>query len=203
MADVDSGSGGGHGKKKGGPKTKKKSTRIDMTAMVDVAFLLLTFFVLTATMADSVVMELTLPPKVDPADEKDLYKKIVEDKIMTLVLDSADVVKYYVGVTEVDLKKTDFSGDGVRKAIMSHLNYGKSIGAPNCKDVNDADGCWDPIFVIKPRKTCRYKNLVDMMDELAITQAPKYAIDKFTADDSLFLEDAEKRAKEKAEAGIQ
>lgn len=188
MADVDTGSKGGGRSKKGGPKTKKKSTRIDMTAMVDVAFLLLTFFVLTATMASSSVMELTMPPKVDdPEDLEDLYKKIVEDKIMTLVLDENDIVKYYVGITEPEILETNFSDEGLRKVLLSHIYYGKTIGAPLCKEVNNAPGCWDPIFVIKPRKQSRYKNLVDLLDELAITQAPKYAIDKFTPDDSLRL----------------
>jgi hypothetical protein len=41
--------------------------------------------------------------------------------------------------------------------------------------------------VIKPKKSSRYKNLVDLLDELAITEAPKYAIDKFTEEDSLLL----------------
>ncbi|MEZ4826903.1 MAG: biopolymer transporter ExbD [Bacteroidia bacterium] len=187
MADVDTGSKGGGRSKKGGSKTKKKSTRIDMTAMVDVAFLLLTFFVLTATMSSSSVMELTMPPKVDEQDEEDLYKKILEDKIMTLVLDENDIVKYYIGITEPEILETNFSDEGLRKVLLSHIYYGKTIGQPLCKDVNNAPGCWDPIFVIKPRKQSRYKNLVDLLDELAITQAPKYAIDKFTAQDSLLL----------------
>ncbi|MEZ4772813.1 MAG: biopolymer transporter ExbD [Bacteroidia bacterium] len=187
MADVDTGSKGGGRSKKGGPKTKKKSTRIDMTAMVDVAFLLLTFFVLTATMASSSVMELTMPPKVPEDQIDDLHVDILEDKIMTIVLDENDIVKYYIGITEPEILETNFSDDGLRKVLLSHIYYGKTIGAPLCKDVNGAKGCWDPIFVIKPRKQSRYKNLVDLLDELAITQAPKYAIDKFTPDDSLRL----------------
>lgn len=183
MADVDTGSKGGGRSKKGGSKTKKKSTKIDMTAMVDVAFLLLTFFVLTATMSSSAVMELTMPPKVEEEQEEDLYKKILEDKIMTLVLDENDVVKYYVGITEPEVLETNFSDDGLRKVLLSHIHYAK----PLCKEVNNAPGCWDPIFVIKPKKQSRYKNLVDLLDELAITQAPKYAIDKFTDADSLLI----------------
>lgn len=187
MADVDSSQGGGRSKK-GGPKTKKKSTKIDMTAMVDVAFLLLTFFVLTATMSSSAVMELSMPPKADnDQEEEDRYKKIVEDKIMTVVLEDDDKVSYYVGITEPEVNEASFDNDGVRKVLLSHLAYGKTIGAPLCKTVNDAKGCWDPIFVIKPRVQSRYKNLVDILDELAITQAPKYAIDEFTENDSLLL----------------
>ncbi|MDX2283863.1 MAG: biopolymer transporter ExbD [Bacteroidia bacterium] len=201
MADVDAGGGGGK-PKKGGPKTKKKSTRIDMTAMVDVAFLLLTFFVLTATMKDDVAMDMVMPPKIDdPEDLKEIYKKVVEDKIMTIVLDTGDVVKYYVGITDVKVQKTDFSKDGVRKALLMHLNYGKSVGKPRCDEVNDAEGCWDPIFVLKPKKNSRYKNLVDVLDELAITQAPKYAIDKFTPDDSTVIATAEEKAAAEAAGG--
>lgn len=204
MADVDTSQGGGH-KKGSGPKTKKKSTRIDMTAMVDVAFLLLTFFVLTATMADNVVMELTMPPKADDVPDDEKYKKIREDKIMTLIIDEDDKVKYFVGITEPDVETTGFDNDGVRKAILSHLTYGRQNGIPMCKDVDNAginEGkCWDPIFVIKPREESRYKNLVDLLDELAITQAPKYAIDKYTTADSLVIAQSEERAAAEEEAG--
>ncbi|GAB4415693.1 MAG: biopolymer transporter ExbD [Bacteroidia bacterium] len=174
--------------------------------MVDVAFLLLTFFVLTATMADDVVMELTMPPKIDnPQDQEDLYKKIREDKIMTIVLDSADKVKYYVGITEPEIKTTTFDNEGVRKAIFEHLNFGKQNGLPLCKDVDNQginEGrCWDPIFVLKPKNSSRYSNLVDLLDEMAITEAPKYAIDKFSPEDSLVIALGEERAAAKAAAG--
>ncbi|MEL6850254.1 MAG: biopolymer transporter ExbD [Bacteroidota bacterium] len=187
MADVDTGGGGGRGKKGGGSKTKKKSTHIDMTAMVDVAFLLLTFFVLTATMANSGLIELAMPPKADDnIDEEDTRKKIIEDKIMTLVLDDDDKITYYVGITEPEIQHTDFGKKGLRNVILSHIHQGGG-GAPLCVEVNNAAGCWDPIFVIKPRKQSRYKNLVDVLDEFAITKAPKYAIDKFTPQDSVFI----------------
>ena len=176
-----------------------------MTAMVDVAFLLLTFFVLTATMADNVVMELTMPPKADDVPDDEKYKKIREDKIMTLIIDEDDKVKYFVGITEPDVETTGFDNDGVRKAILSHLTYGRQNGIPMCKDVDNAginEGkCWDPIFVIKPREESRYKNLVDLLDELAITQAPKYAIDKYTTADSLVIAQSEERAAAEEEAG--
>jgi biopolymer transport protein ExbD len=200
MADVDAGGGGGRGKK-GGSKTKKKSTRIDMTAMVDVAFLLLTFFVLTATMSDSVVMQLTMPPKVDEKLKDELYIEIDEKKIMTIVLDSNDVVKYYVGALKSDkteVKTTDYSDTGIRKALMEHINTGKQYGLSLCKEVDNAPGCWDPIFVVKPRKQSRYKNLVDILDEFAVTGAPKYAVDKFFPADSIGMEEAVKRAEAKA-----
>lgn len=190
MADVDSGGGGG-GHKKGGPKTKKKSTKIDMTAMVDVAFLLLTFFVLTATMSNSGMMELTMPPKVDEdIPDEETRQKIVEDKIMTLIVDENDVVTYYVGITEPEVKETGYSSEGLRKVLLGHLNNHITLGVPRCqtgKGARVVKDCWDPIFVVKPRDGSRYKNLVDLMDELAITQAPKYAIDKFTPEDSLLI----------------
>jgi len=197
MADVDTSQGGGRSKK-GGPKGKKKSTKVDMTAMVDVAFLLLTFFVLTATMSNSSLISLTLPPKIDdPELEEDKYKKINENKIMTLILDEDDKVVYYVGAAkdETVVLKTNYSDEGLRKVLMGHLQTGPAQGIPMCKDVNDAgieDGrCWDPIFVVKPKEESRYKNLVDMLDEFAITEASKYAIDQFYPADSTYLADHE------------
>jgi hypothetical protein len=185
MADLDtSAKGGGRQKKGAGPKTKKKSTKIDMTAMVDVAFLLLTFFVLTATMGKPSVMELAMPPKTDlPPDSTKV--KVLEAKILTVILDKNDKIKYYVGITDPEVKTTDFGPEGIRKVLMDHL--GREDNRVLCVDRPEYPNCWDPIFIIKPRKISKYKNLVDVLDELSITDAPKYAIDKFTTQDSLLL----------------
>ncbi|MEM6632575.1 MAG: biopolymer transporter ExbD [Bacteroidota bacterium] len=203
MADVDTGGGGGN-KKKGGSKTKKKSTKIDMTAMVDVAFLLLTFFVLTATMTNSAVMELTMPPKVDtPEEEEQLRQKIAEDKIMTIILDESDAIDYYIGIRDATTGEANFGMTGdksIRKIIEDHLKGDGRL--PRCaKGAKDVSNCWDPIFVVKPKDVSKYKNVVDLLDEFAITEAPKYAIDKFTEVDSLILigeynYDEEKEAEE-------
>lgn len=191
MADLDTGGGGGKGKK-GGPKTKKKSTKIDMTAMVDVAFLLLTFFVLTATMSSEGVKEMIMPPKLDELPEDEQKKKIVEDKIMTIVLDDNDKIQYYIGITDIEIRNTDFSETGIRREIMRHLQDDES--RPRCDEVDNQginEGrCWDPIFVIKAKKEARYRNLVDLLDEMTVTGAPKYAIDKYTDDDSIRIEQA-------------
>lgn len=208
MADVDSGGGGGHKKKGGGSKTKKKSTKIDMTAMVDVAFLLLTFFVLTATMTNKSMMELTMPPKVEDENKDDIRENILEDKIMTLIVDENDKVGYYIGITNPEYQNASFDQQkGIRQVIRKHLEA--PPGMVRCetgKGARVVKNCWDPIFVIKPRKTSKYRNLVDLLDELAITQAPKFAIDKFTPNDSLimigefnpeFLEELEKKNKSK------
>lgn len=169
----------GPSKKGKTPRTRKKSTKIDMTAMVDVAFLLLTFFVLTATLSNQYVMEVVKPPK---CEGDDCFKKIIDSKILTLILDENDVVSYYHGTGTAGIDKTDYSSQGVRQVILDHLN----ARPDRCPDKVTTD-CWDPIVVIKPKKTSRYKNLVDVLDEMEITGATKYAVADFTREDSLFL----------------
>lgn len=174
---------GGGGGKKGGPKAKKKSTRIDMTAMVDVAFLLLTFFVLTATMSNASLMDLTMPPK-DTENKPPEEVEIREDKVMSIILCAGDTIKYFIGIKDAEVKyaKTDVE---IRAAIEAHL---KKAG-PLCKGTagEDPRTCWDPMFVIKARHNSRYQNFVDVMDEMAITGAKKYAVADFTKEDSTTL----------------
>lgn len=123
MASVDTGGGDSGGGKHGKKRAKKSSTHIDMTPMVDLAFLLLTFFVLTSTFSKPSVMELAMPSKekVKPVDVKN---------ILTLVLDKSDTVYYYFGildtaVTKDAYKTTDYSKDGLRKVLIA---YNKAEG---------------------------------------------------------------------------
>lgn len=166
-------------------RAKRKSTKIDMTAMVDVAFLLLTFFVLTATMTNESMMEMVMPPLDNGLPE---YEPIVHDKIMTLILQDEDRVGYYIGITDPVYQETDFSREGIRKVLIDHLT--PVAGQQRCETGTGAriiKNCWDPIFVIKPHSSSKYRNLVDVLDELAIVQAPKYAIDEFASVDSLIM----------------
>lgn len=161
-------------------KTRKRSTRIDMTAMVDVAFLLLTFFVLTTTMNNNHIMNIVKPPK---CEGEDCGLPVLDDKILTLILEENDRISYYHGMDTEELKNTDFSEKGVRKVIIDHLRRKENL----CDKDEPVKGCWDPIFVIKPKKSSRFANLVDILDEMAITRAPKYALAEFTPQDSLLL----------------
>ena len=110
--------GGGKGGKK---RAKKMSTKIDMTPMVDLAFLLLTFFMLTTTFAKPNVMQLTMPvKKTDDVEDT----KIKASQAMTIVLGKDNKAYFYFGlntpldktVPKPELKVTNFSANGIKMA---------------------------------------------------------------------------------------
>ena len=86
--------GGGHDQHKGKKRAKKSSTRVDRTPRVDLAFLLLTFFVLTATFSKPKVMSLVYPAKLDPNAPPVEQPKI--NNAITFLL-SEDKIYYYTG----------------------------------------------------------------------------------------------------------
>lgn len=149
-----------------------------MTAMVDVAFLLLTFFILTTTLTQPHGIFLATPVDDGPPG------KITHHKVLTLILGDEDKVYYYHGLPESNYTQTDFSEQGVRQVIWDHLNRHEN----RCKG-EMAGKCWDPIFVVKPRPDSRYKNLVDVLDELELADAPKYSYSSFGRNDSLYWAD--------------
>jgi hypothetical protein len=168
MADIDTGGGGG-GKHEGGPRSKKMSTRVDLTPMVDLAFLLISFFMLTTTLNKPKAMELNMPKKVDNKEEE---QDVGECQVMHVLLDTLDQVWYYEGLQVAGLQKTTFAGDGgIRKAILKKHSYVKA----NCGKTKKGTQR-ETIVLIKMLSGARYKNMVDILDEMDITETKIYAI---------------------------
>jgi biopolymer transport protein ExbD len=148
----------GGGKKGGKKRSKKASTKIDMTPMVDLGFLLITFFMLTTTLAKPVVMELNMPDKTE-TEEKSPVKM---SETLTVIPD-AEKVYYYQGLptdATTQIQKTDYSNKGIRTVLF---DLKKRIGD-------------NFTIVIKASKGAKYKNMVDLLDECVITGNKRYAI---------------------------
>ena len=166
---------GGKGGKK---RAKKMSTKIDMTPMVDLAFLLLTFFMLTTTFAKPNVMQLTMPVKKDDNTED---TKIKNSQAMTIILSKDNKAYYYFGmntpsdktVPKPELKVTNFSANGIRQIILTRQRQQP-----------------EPIILIKPTDEAKYKNMVDILDEMNITNQKKYALVKVSKDDLDLIKEA-------------
>jgi biopolymer transport protein ExbD len=177
MAEIAQDSGGG--KKGGKVRSKKMSTRIDFTPMVDLGFLLITFFMLTTTLAKPQILALVMP-------EKDIKKEdiepVKESKVLTLLLGADDKVYWYEGITDAKLDSTDYSAEGARDVILKKMDKVKEqFGLVDYKKKNkegveeDLQGSYINV-IIKPMKTARYKNLVDALDEMAICKVRYYVI---------------------------
>src|SRR3978361_636825 len=93
MAEMDTSGGGGHKKGPGVKKAKKLSTRIDLTPMVDLGFLLITFFIYTTTMAKPRTMEIRMPD-TRPTDEPTAFS--AESTITVIPVKDHRVI-YYCG----------------------------------------------------------------------------------------------------------
>lgn len=157
---------GGGGSKDGKIRAKKASTKIDMTPMVDLAFLLLTFFMLTTTFNKPQTMEITMPEKVkDEADQT----KVNEKNVLNVVLGENDKVYWYIGINEPKLEVTSFSKDGIRKILVQHIQNPKMV------------------VLIKPTDKSRYKNVVDILDEMTISNVKRYALIEATPEDDKLI----------------
>ena len=160
------------GKKKKGVRSKKMSTRIDFTPMVDLGFLLITFFMLTTTLQKPQTMQIVLP-------EKDNLKTIDQDpvkesKVLTLLLGKNDKVYWYRGITKPVLDSTDYGAGGVRKVILdAKEDVKKLFGMDTNKEGEEKSHL---VILIKPNDDSVYKNMVDALDEMAITGVSKYVM---------------------------
>ncbi len=163
MAELDTSGGGG--KKGGKVRGKKMSTKIDMTPMVDLGFLLLTFFIFTTTFSKPNQMDLNMPNKEE--DDKPKEEAPVKVSNTISIIMGKDNKVYWHQKSEATLtadllKETDYSAEGIRTAIL--------FARKNAIDTSKFT------VVIKPTPDCNYKNVVDILDEMAITKSERKAI---------------------------
>jgi biopolymer transport protein ExbD len=192
MSSIDTSSESSHKKGPGVKKAKKLSTRVDMTPMVDLGFLLITFFIFTTTMSSPTTLDLNMPK--DIKDKKD-QTEAKESGVLSIMLGKGDQVYYYEGKLEVaagvnNFKQTTFKGirdiiiNKKKEVMAKHVHdatcdksqqKAKEKGDPNWKDA-----CLDRDFVviIKPDKDATYKNTVDILDEMTINEVKIYAMVK-------------------------
>jgi biopolymer transport protein ExbD len=159
MAEMDTSSGGGHKKGPGVKKGKKLSTRVDLTPMVDLGFLLITFFIFTTTMSQPTAMRLFLPKDTEKPEEQN---KIKASGALTLMLGKNNGVFFYEGELMPDgsnFKSSNFKE--IRQVIIDKK-----------KKTNPEDF----VVVIKPGPEATYKNTVDMLDEMTINDVKRYAL---------------------------
>lgn len=166
MAALESAAPRNAGKK---PRAAKRNFRLDMTPMVDLAFLLLTFFLLTTTFAKPRVQPLTMPvpdarhPSPVPASQA-----------MTILLGEGRAVGYYFGLNDPGspapaLHRTNFGARGLRQALLARQHQGPLI------------------VLIKADKRAQYQSLVDVLDEMNITSQAKHALTALAPADQQLL----------------
>lgn len=172
MAELNTGGDGGKGKK---VRSKKMNPGVDLTAMVDLAFLLITFFMLTTTLSKPQSMPLAMPEK-DPPTEKDPMP-VPETRTMTILIGKNNSIVWYLGFFETPIvppTQEKFGKDGIRKVLLQRVAAAKEAAK---REGKPKEGL---IVNIKASDEANYRNLVDILDEMAITDPQLYAIGDIT-----------------------
>jgi len=180
-------------------RAKKASTHIDMTPMVDLAFLLLTFFMLTTTFSKPKAMDITMPVKDKITEEE--KTKVPASQTLSILLTEKNRIIWYMGVDDPtqppQTNIADFSltsANSIHKVLLEKnqliFNEVQAVRDSVAKGLikNDKDEIKRHIgavksaekkgliVLIKPDEKSKYKNLVDILDEMLVCNVARYAI---------------------------
>lgn len=172
MAELNT---GGGDKKGGKVRSKKSNAGVDLTAMVDLAFLLITFFMLTTSLSKPQSMNLAMPDK-DKIKEPQTMD-VPDNRTLTVLIGKDNSLGWYLGqfaTPLVPFAKTTYGKEGIRKILLQRT---KSVLAES------GDPEKGLIVIIKASDKSSYKNLIDILDEMAITKVQLYAIGDITKDE--------------------
>lgn len=135
----------GKGKKK---KGRRLGTHIDMTPLVDVAFLLLTFFMYTTSMSRPQTMEINLPP------DKNVKVEIAESNLLTLRVNDKGVVFWSMALDAP--QKIEFNA---LRAFLVEKNMNPKL-----------------TVLLKIDRAGKYEMMVNLIDELTNSKVTRFSI---------------------------
>jgi len=138
-------------------KYSHKQIRVDLTPMVDLGFLLITFFILTTSIQQPTAMKLIMPTDTGPPTP------LHASSTLTFILQRHDSIGYYDGLA----KEIKFSNFFAMRSIIQHKQM---TLINNSIDKNKLT------LIIKPTTQCSYKNFIDALDEVTINDCKHYFI---------------------------
>ena len=159
--------------------SRKAAPKVDLTAMVDLAFLLITFFMLTTSLSKPIAMDIAKPD--EPVDGH--QEPVPASRSMTILLGKNNKVAWYMGEAGKNRPVIENFGQ-IRKSIIKN----KELVA--LKNNNDAKKTL--FIIVKPTSGSSYKNFVDIMDELSIakiTAAPAIDDDHILEKEQRFMQE--------------
>lgn len=159
--------------------SRKAAPKVDLTAMVDLAFLLITFFMLTTSLSKPIAMDIAKPDE----PEDGYQQPVPASRTMTILLGKDNKVAWYMG--EASKSRPNIEGIAqIRKSIVKN----RDLVALN----NNNDAKKTLFIIVKPTAGANYKNFVDIMDEMKIakiTAAPAIDDDHITDEEQRFMKE--------------
>ena len=140
-------------------KTKTHSVKVDMTPMVDLGFLLITFFIFTTTLMQPAVTKLLMPKEGGPPEP-------VYDKTLLTALVDRDKVFVYDGALDKEVVQTNYDV----KTGLGHLIRQKQ------KDLESTNQKEELMVAIKPLPSASYQDVINALDEMLINKVSRYGI---------------------------
>ncbi len=153
-------------------KRKLPVPRVDLTPMVDLGFLLITFFIFTTTMAKPKTMELNMPVKSNEA-----ITAIPGESTITLIPTKAHTIAYYSNAFSTDSTQSIASTKSIRDVLIAKQKEVAALPPSFSADAHQLH------VVIKPNDDCTYEDVVMLLDEMNILQVPYYVIDEITLEE--------------------
>ena len=184
-------------KQKGGKKKfKKVAAHVDMTPMVDLMCILITFFMLTTAFTKPKIMEIVLPEKIKKNENVE-PPKIAKSRTLNIILGPDNKIFWYPGIADdpkdlPPLQETDFSADGIRKVLLERnralfrkvSQFNDDVLTGKIEIPRDSvqsairelkrDDDTGPIVLIKAYEEAKYANFVDIIDEMSICDIARY-----------------------------